>query len=187
MLGIIGLFIAVGIIITISSRRDVHSGPEFESSREDHLFTHAAAGAGGAASMFFLQQIMEQQHINEEMFRQMEQMNLQQMTDFAMQQQWLEQEEIQRMMEQSMDPVINPGLDIVTDEVFHGIDHGTSDVHHHTDQLDIDTNMHDDLYGDDPFFDDNHLDMDDHFQTDHDWNSGMDHMDNHFHDTHHHF
>ncbi|WP_182102484.1 hypothetical protein [Niallia taxi] len=93
----------------------------------------SAGAVGGAASTYFMHQLMDQHDLNEETIREMEQMNLQQMQEFALQNDLSSQMELQRMMEQSMDPYQNPGVDIVVDESYHGIDHGMNDhsMHDH--------------------------------------------------------
>jgi len=84
----------------------------------------AAAGVGGTASIAFLQQLELEQQLNQDMIDQMQQMDLQQMQDFALQNQLIDQMNLQQMMDQSMDPFQNVGLDPIIDHYYHGHDQG---------------------------------------------------------------
>ncbi|MFV2047073.1 hypothetical protein KDJ21_007320 [Metabacillus litoralis] len=97
--------------------------------------SRVAAGVGGAATAAFLHQLMEDQQLDQDMIDQLEQLNLQQMQEFALQNELLDQMEMQRMMDESMDPYLNPGIDVNIDEHYHGHDHGIdhsfNDHNHH--------------------------------------------------------
>lgn len=112
--------------------------------------------AGGVAANLFIHQLLQQNHIEQDMQDQMREMDLMQLQDFALEHNMLSQGEIDHLMEQMQDPYINPGLDHVIDEHYHGIDHGLgiADPNHfdHGHDHSMDHNMND--FG--SSFDNNH-------------------------------
>ena len=122
------IYIIAGFVIYNLVKKSKRKAKGLSRSKE-------AAGVGGAATAAFLHQIMEDQQLDQDMIDQLEQLNLQQMQEFALQNELLDQIEMQRMMDESMDPYLNPGIDVNIDEHYHGHDHGIdhsfNDHNHH--------------------------------------------------------
>lgn len=107
----------------------------------------AAAAAGGATTMFLLNQLTSDNNIGQEAIGQMQDMDLQQMQEFAMENNFIDQEEMNNLLNEfdHFDPYTNPGVDLVVDEHYHGIDHGLDNDHFHDDFA---NDFHDDFdYG----------------------------------------
>lgn len=102
--------------------------------------------AGGAATTFLLDHLLQERDFDQATIDQLRQMDFIHLQNFALehhiwnteqlhqlQQQMFEQIQINEWMRQIHDPYLNPGLDHVVDETVHGIDHGigiANPVHH---------------------------------------------------------
>ncbi|SMB83540.1 hypothetical protein SAMN00017405_1056 [Desulfonispora thiosulfatigenes DSM 11270] len=112
----------------------------------------AAAAVGGATTMFLLDQLTNDNNLEQQTIDQMQDMDLDQLQEFAMENNFMEQEDMNHLLDEfdPFDPYTNPGIDIVIDESYHGIDHG------------LDNDFHDDFdYGfDNDSFDNTNFDND---------------------------
>lgn len=89
----------------------------------------AAAAVGGAATMVLLDQLTNDNNLDQQTIAQMQDMDLHQLQHFAIENNFMEQEEMNHLLDEfdPFDPYTNPGTDMVVDEYYHGIDHGLDD------------------------------------------------------------
>lgn len=93
------------------------------NSSSSGIGSSVMAGAiGGAATLFLLDQIMDKHDFDQETLASFQDMDFDQLQDFALQNNLMEMDDINTMMN-DFDPYLNPGQDIVIDEYYHGIDH----------------------------------------------------------------
>lgn len=105
---------------------------EFQKRMLDSMKNPVAATAvGGAATLFLLDQLINNNDLDQQTIAQMQDMDLQQLQHFAIENNFMEQEEINQLMDEfdPFDPYTNPGTDLVVDEYYHGIDHGLDNDH----------------------------------------------------------
>ena len=85
------------------------------------------------ATVAFRNYLHQHHAIEDELWEQMQAMNLRQLEELATAQHWMQMEEMQTMEQQlqemveRQDPYLHPGIDIVVDESYHGINHGSLD------------------------------------------------------------
>ncbi|WP_031516238.1 hypothetical protein [Desulfofalx alkaliphila] len=106
-----------------------------ELYRQELQKSAMVGAAGSLAALFFISQLQDQNSLDQQTLEQMEQMDLAQLQQFALDRQLIDQQQLDELMNQIHDPYLNPGLDLLVDESFHGIDHGLgiADHHHHSD------------------------------------------------------
>lgn len=103
----------------------------FGKTGKSDAFGGAMAGAvGGAATMLLLNHLYNQHNLDAETMEKMQQMDHEQLQQFALEQGLMQQQELDLLAAQ-MDPYQNPGSDIVVDEYYHGIDHGLDNYYNH--------------------------------------------------------
>lgn len=95
----------------------------------------ATAAVGGTTTMFLLDQLTNENNFEQQTLDQMQDMDLHQLQEFAMENNFMEQEEMNHLLDEfdPFDPYTNPGTDIVVDECYHGIDHGLDNDCFHDD------------------------------------------------------
>ncbi len=87
------------------------------------------AAFGGAAAAVLLYHLMQQHHFDPQTIEEMQQMDYQQLQDFALQNDLMQQQQIDELMAQA-DPYLNPGSDVVVDHYHHGLNQGIDDTYY---------------------------------------------------------
>ncbi|MBM7855928.1 hypothetical protein JOC37_002351 [Desulfohalotomaculum tongense] len=121
------VFIAGMIYFLVQRKRKL----SFKSEQmEKNLFkkqlqSSALSGiAGGLAAMFLINQIQNNNHLDQETIEKMQDMDLNELQEFALQNDLMQQQELNELVNYMQDPYQNPGMDGVIDEYYHGLDRG---------------------------------------------------------------
>lgn len=88
-----------------------------------------AGAVGGAATMFLLNHLHANHNFDQQTLEEMQQMDYEQLQNFALENNLLEEQEMSELMAQ-FDPYVNPGTDIITDHYYHGHDQGIDDAYY---------------------------------------------------------
>ena len=129
---IIGLFFMTlfSVIKTISGRAKQIKTPGGQHSSYSGLGGAAFSGAvGGAAAALLLSHLMQQHHFDRQTVEEMQQMDYQQLQQFALENDLMQQQQIDELMAQA-DPYLNPGSDAVVDHYYHGLNQGIDDAYY---------------------------------------------------------
>ncbi|MBO8136613.1 MAG: hypothetical protein H0Z40_00485 [Desulfotomaculum sp.] len=105
------------------------------------LMSSAVTGAaGGLAAMLLINQIQKHNDLDQETVESMQNMDLDEIRQFAVENNLADQQEIDNLINQMQDPYQNPGMDIIVDEYYHGLDRGLGYVNpEHLDNHDFDS------------------------------------------------